>query len=226
VSSARSLLIAPSILTADFGALAEAARAAEAGGADLWHLDVMDGHFVPAITFGASVVEVFRRASTVPIEVHLMVSKPEAQFEAFVAAGGERLIFHFEATSNAASTIDAVRAAGAEAAIAINPETPPEAIRELLPDLAEVNVMLIQPGKGGQQMMPEHLAKVRTLRGWIDEASLETRIEVDGGVKAHNIAECASAGVDIAVVGSAVFNGAQTPAEALAELRAALEAAR
>ncbi|MEZ4502834.1 MAG: ribulose-phosphate 3-epimerase [Dehalococcoidia bacterium] len=226
MSSARSLLIAPSILTADFGALAEAARAAEAGGADLWHLDVMDGHFVPAITFGASVVEVFRRASTLPIEVHLMVSNPEAQFEAFAAAGGERLIFHYEATSNAASTVEAVRAAGADAAIAINPETPPEAIRELLPDLAEVNVMLIQPGKGGQQMMPEHLAKVRTLRSWIDEAGLGTRIEVDGGVKAHNIAECASAGVDIAVAGSAVFNEAQTPAEALAELRAALEAAR
>ncbi|MEZ6013469.1 MAG: ribulose-phosphate 3-epimerase, partial [Planctomycetota bacterium] len=168
MSSARSLLIAPSILTADFGALAEAARAAEAGGADLWHLDVMDGHFVPAITFGASVVEVFRRASTLPIEVHLMVSNPEAQFEAFAAAGGERLIFHYEATTNAVSTIEAVRAAGAQAAIAINPETPPEAIRELLPDLAEVNVMLIQPGKGGQQMMPEHLEKVRTLRGWID----------------------------------------------------------
>jgi len=226
MSVARRLLIAPSILTADFGALAEAARAAEAGGADLWHLDVMDGHFVPAITFGASVVEVFRRASTLPIEVHLMVSNPADQFEAFAHAGAERLIFHFEATGEPATAIEAARGVGCEAGIAINPETPPAAIRGLLPDLTEVNVMLIQPGRGGQQMMPEHLAKVRTLRTWIDEAGLDTRIEVDGGVKARNIAECAAAGVDIAVAGSAVFNESQTPAEALAELRAALAAGR
>jgi ribulose-phosphate 3-epimerase len=186
----------------------------------------MDGHFVPAITFGASVVEVFRRASTLPIEVHLMVSNPETQFAAFADAGGERLIFHYEATSNAALTIEAVHAAGAQPAIAINPETPPEMIRGLLPELAEVNVMLIHPGKGGQQMMPELLAKVRALRGWIDEAGLDTRIEVDGGVKAHNIGACAAAGVDVAVAGSAVFNEAQTPGGALAELRAAVAAAR
>jgi ribulose-phosphate 3-epimerase len=220
--SVRPIRIAPSILTADFGALTEAAHAAEAGGADLWHLDVMDGHFVPAITFGPGVVELFRRESSLPIEAHLMVANPLDQFEAFAGAGAGRLMFHWEATSDPEGMVAAIRHVGCEAAIAINPETPPEAIRGLLPELAEVNVMLIRPGRGGQEMMPEHLAKVRALRGWIDEAGLDTQIEVDGGVKAHNVAECAAAGIDVAVAGSAVFNFEQSPLDALASLRAAL----
>lgn len=216
------LLIAPSILTADFGRLEEQARAAEAAGADLWHLDVMDGHFVPAITFGASVVEVFRRATSLPIEVHLMVANPEAQLRPFAEAGAKRLIFHYEATSEPRALLEATRALDCECGIAISPETPVDALGPLLPDLEQVTVMLIQPGKGGQPMMPELLEKVRDLRARVDAAGLATRIEVDGGVKAHNVASCAAAGTHIAVAGSAVFNPSQTPAEAIAELRAAL----
>ena len=219
----RRVLIAPSILTADFGRLAEEAAAAEAGGADLWHLDVMDGHFVPAITFGASVVEVFRRASRLPIEVHLMVASPERQFEAFAEAGAKRLIFHHEATADAQSLTDAVRGLRCEPGIAINPETPAASVKSLLPHLDEVVVMLINPGKGGQPMMPEQLEKVRRLRAWIDADRLDVRLEVDGGVKAHNVVECATAGADIVVAGSAVFNPEATPQEAIAALRQALE---
>ncbi|MCC6235939.1 MAG: ribulose-phosphate 3-epimerase [Dehalococcoidia bacterium] len=216
------MLIAPSILTADFGRLEEQARAAEAAGADLWHLDVMDGHFVPAITFGASVVEVFRRASSLPIEVHLMVANPEAQLAPFAEAGAERLIFHYEATSTPRALLEATRALGCQRGIAISPDTPVDALTPLLADLEQVTVMLIQPGKGGQPMMPALLEKVRDLRARVDAAGLPTRIEVDGGVKAHNLATCAAAGTHIAVAGSAVFNPAQSPAEAITELRAAL----
>ena len=219
---ARRVLIAPSILTADFGRLAEEAAAAEVGGADLWHLDVMDGHFVPAITFGVTVVELFRRVTRLPIEVHLMVSNPERHFQAFAEAGTERLIFHHEATADPHSLIDAAQTLGCESGIAINPETPAASIKPLLPRLHEVVVMLINPGKGGQPMMPEHLEKVRRLREWIDAAGGGVRVEVDGGVKAHNVADCAAAGVDVVVAGSAVFNPQQSPREALAEFRAAL----
>lgn len=221
----RSILIAPSILTADFGRLEEAARAGEAAGVDLWHLDVMDGHFVPAITFGASVVEVFRRASTLPIEVHLMVANPADQLRPFAEAGVRRLIFHHEAGTGAAESaalLEATRALGCERGIAISPETPVAAIEGLLADLEQVTVMLIQPGRGGQPMMPELLEKVRALRALIDARGLATRIEVDGGVKASNVASCLAAGAHIAVAGSAVYNEAQTPPEAVAALDAAL----
>jgi ribulose-phosphate 3-epimerase len=218
----RPLLIAPSILTADFGRLEEAARAGESAGVDLWHLDVMDGHFVPAITFGASIVEVFRRASTLPVEVHLMVANPAEQLRPFAEAGAQRLIFHHEAAIDPAVLLAATRSLGCERGIAISPETPIAALRPLLSELEQVTVMLIQPGRGGQPMMPELLEKVRELRALLDAAGLATRIEVDGGVKAHNIATCAAAGADIAVTGSAVFNETETPAEAVAALRRAL----
>ena len=218
-------LIAPSILTADFGRLAEQARAAEAGGADLWHLDVMDGHFVPPISFGREVIAAVRAASTLFIEAHLMVAKPGEQFADMAAAGAQRLVFHYEAVRDldaAREHIAAARALGCEAGIAINPETPAEALFPLLATLDEVVVMLIRPGWGGQQMQPALLDTVRTLRARANASGLPLPIEVDGGVKSHNASMCVDAGATILVAGSAVFNGDQTPEQALAGLQAAL----
>lgn len=219
-------LIAPSILTADFGRLAEQARAAEAGGADLWHLDVMDGHFVPPISFGREVIAAVRAASTLFIEAHLMVAKPAEQFADMAAAGAQRLIFHYEAVRDidaAREHIAAARTLGCEAGIAINPETPAEALFPLLDALDEVIVMLIRPGWGGQQMQPALLDKVRTLRARATASGLPLPIEVDGGVKPHNASMCVEAGATLLVAGSAVFNDAQTPEQALGEIRRLIE---
>jgi ribulose-phosphate 3-epimerase len=216
--------IAPSILTADFGRLAEQVAAAEEGGADLMHLDVMDGHFVPSITFGPLVVAAVRRATRLPIEAHLMVADPAAQLAPMAEAGAGRLIPHLEAAgidgSDAGRLVEAIRALGCEAALAISPHTPAEALAPLLEMLDGVTVMTVHPGRGGQAFLPEMLPKVTALRALLDERGLRASIEVDGGVKANNAAACVAAGADTLVAGSAVFNDAETPQHALASLRA------
>lgn len=214
--------IAPSILTADFGRLAEQVQAAEAGGCDLFHLDVMDAHFVAQLSFGPSIVEAVRRATSLPIEVHMMVERPHEHFASFAAAGAQRLIFHYEAQGEPSRHIEAVHELGCEAGAAINPETPVSALEPLLGALDEVVVMLIKPGRGGQEMMPEHLDKVRQLRARLDDLGRDVPIEVDGGVKVHNAASCVLAGANILVAGSAVYNEQETPEEAMAALRSAL----
>lgn len=214
--------IAPSILTIDYGRMEEQIAAAEAAGADLWHLDVMDGHFVPPITFGDNIVAAVRRLSALPIEAHMMVANPADQFRTLAEAGADRLIFHLEAASDlddARALITAARALDREVGVAISPETPAVAVRPLVESIDEVVVMLIKPGWGGQQMNEELLEKVAAVRS-LDDGRL--RVEVDGGVKAHNASRCIDAGADTLVAGSAVFNPEQTPAEALAELRAAI----
>ena len=223
--SARLARIAPSILTADFGDLARQVRDADKGGADLWHLDVMDGHFVPPLSFGKEVIAAVRAATPRFIEVHLMVARPGEQFADMAQAGAQRLVFHYEAAGSAAAARDLAQQAhdlGCEVGIAINPETPIDALYPLLDALDEVVVMLIRPGWGGQQANLGLLDRVRALHARLDAAGLAMPIAVDGGVKAHNARACAEAGATILVAGSAVFNAEQTPQQALAALREAL----
>ena len=221
----RMAQIAPSILTADFGHLAQQIADADAGGADLWHLDVMDGHFVPPLSFGKEVIAAVRAASPRFIEAHLMVERPGDQFIDMAHAGAQRLIFHYEAAGSAEAARDLARQArelGCEVGIAINPETPIDALYPLLDALDEVVVMLIRPGWGGQQANLDLLDKVRALHARLAAEGIAMPINVDGGVKTNNARTCAEAGATILVTGSAVFNAEQTPQSALAALHAVL----
>ena len=217
--------IAPSILTADFGNLAQQVRDADAGGAGLWHLDVMDGHFVPPLSFGKEVIAAVRAATPRFIEAHLMVERPGEQFADMAQAGAQRLVFHYEAAGSAEAARALAQQAhdlGCEAGIAINPETPVEALYPLLDTLDEVLVMLIRPGWGGQQANLDLLDKVRALRAHLTAEGRAMAINLDGGVKPTNARACAEAGASILVAGSAVFNATQTPQQAIADLHAAL----
>ena len=226
--SERQIRIAPSILTADFGRLAEQVRAAEAAGVDLIHLDVMDGHFVPPLSFGTEVMAAVKAATSLPVEMHLMVERPEEHFDGFAELGAGTQIFHFEAARDldrCRDLISQLRALGCAPAIAISPETPVSAIVELMPELEQVTVMTIRPGWGGQSLKEELLEKVTAIRQAADALGRpEFVIEIDGGVKSHNIGQCVAAGADVLVAGSAVFNAQQSPSEAVAELRAAIGA--
>lgn len=217
-----SIKLAPSILTADFGALADQIRAAEDGGADMIHLDVMDGHFVPPITFGPIVVEMVRKVTKLPLDIHLMIEQPERQFDAFAEAGGDIINFHIEATSHADRLLRMVQSKNKKAGICINPATPLSAIENVLDVADQVMVMLINPGWGGQKMLPSMLEKVRELKSMLDARGLSTAIEVDGGVKASNASACVQAGASILVCGSSVYNSEASPRENLAALRRAL----
>jgi ribulose-phosphate 3-epimerase len=215
--------LAPSILTADFGSLAEQIRAADEGGADYIHLDVMDGHFVPPITFGPIVVEMVRKVTKLPLDVHLMIEHPERQFEVFVAAGADIINFHIEATAHADRLLRIVQGMQRRAGICINPATPLSAIEHVLEVADQIMVMAINPGWGGQKMLPAMLDKVRALRATLDARGLNPYIEIDGGVKAGNAAACAAAGAQILVCGSTVYNAESSPRKNLAALRTALE---
>ena len=217
----RTVKLAPSLLTADFGRLADEVRAAEAGGADLLHLDVMDGRFVPVITFGPLVVEAIRKATTLPLDIHLMIIEPERQVEAF-AEFADTVNVHIEVSPHINRTLDAIRRLGAKGGVCLNPGTPVAAVEECLADADQVMVMTINPGWGGQHMLPAQLGKVGRIRKLIDERGLAARIEVDGGVKVGNARQCAEAGADVLVCGSSVYNVEARPAENLAALRAAL----
>jgi ribulose-phosphate 3-epimerase len=221
VTAAR-IGIAPSILTADFGRLADAVAAAEAGGADLMHIDVMDGHFVPELSFGPLIVQAVRRATRLPVEAHMMVADPTSQFAPLAEAGADRLVFHLEAAPDPGEAIARARALSCEAGIAISPQTEAASLDPWLAQLDTVTVMLVHPGRGGQELMVEQLDKVRALRSRAQALGLVLPIEVDGGVKVHNAASCVAAGATLLVAGSAVYNDLETPAEAIAGLRSAL----
>jgi ribulose-phosphate 3-epimerase len=213
--------LAPSILTADIGNLAAQIRAAEAGGADYIHLDVMDGHFVPPITFGPIVVEAVRKVTGLPLDIHLMIEHPEAHFDAFAEAGGDIINFHIEATQHADRLLRRIQQMRKRAGICLNPATPLSAIEEVLDVADQVMVMLINPGWGGQKLIPSQLDKVRRLRRMLDERHLSPDIEVDGGVKVNNIAQCIEAGANVMVCGSSVYNSQASPQGNLRDLREA-----
>jgi ribulose-phosphate 3-epimerase len=212
--------IAPSILSADFTKLGQQIEIVERAGASLLHVDVMDGRFVPNITIGLPVVRAISRATQLPIDAHLMIVEPGRYAEQFVKAGAQMVSIHIEADAHAHRTLSAIRAAGAQAGIAINPATPLSALDEALRFADYVLLMSVNPGFGGQTFIPESLDKVRRLRKMIDERGLKARIEIDGGIDQDNVAEVASAGAEIIVSGSAIFS-APDAAVALRELREA-----
>lgn len=218
----RPVRIAPSILSADFGRLADEVRAVEAAGADLIHVDVMDGHFVPNITIGPLVVEAVRRATQLPLDVHLMISEPERYVEDFVKAGASGVTVHVEASIHLHKTLDAIRKAGARAGVSLNPHTSPDVLDYVLGDLDLILVMSVNPGFGGQKFIPTASRKIRTLDAKLREMGLRSGvdIEVDGGINARTAQEVVAAGADILVAGSAIF-GAGQYREAIAGIRAA-----
>jgi ribulose-phosphate 3-epimerase len=209
--------IAPSILSADFGRLAEEIRAAEEGGAKILHFDVMDGQFVPNITIGLPVLESIRKTTEAKIDAHLMIEEPSRYAVKFVEAGANMVSVHIEADTHLQRTLTAIREAGGEAGVVLNPATSLSNVEEILPFADFVLLMSVNPGFGGQKFIPTSTDKVRRLRRMIDERNLETRIEIDGGIGVSNIAEVVSAGAEIIVAGSAVFGGGR-PTEAVREL--------
>ena len=199
--------IAPSILSADFSRLADEIRSIEEGGAGVLHVDVMDGRFVPNITIGLPVVRSLRKATSLTIDTHLMIVEPSRYAVQFVEAGADMVSVHVEADVHLHRTLTAIREAGGKAGIAINPATSLSTLEEALPFADFVLVMSVNPGFGGQAFIPTALDKVRRLKAMIDERGLDTRIEVDGGIDAGNIAEMVNAGAEIIVAGSAVYGG-------------------
>jgi ribulose-phosphate 3-epimerase len=216
----QSIVIAPSILSADFGHLADEIAAVEAAGADWIHVDVMDGRFVPNITIGPLVVEAARRATSLPLDVHLMIEEPERYVGDFVKAGAATVGVHVEACPHLHRTLAQIREAGARASVVLNPATPAEWVRPVLEATDQVLVMSVNPGFGGQRFIEAVLPKLRQLRGWIDEAGLAVDLEVDGGIAPATIGRAAAAGANAFVAGNAVF-GAADYAEAIAALRRA-----
>jgi ribulose-phosphate 3-epimerase len=218
-----SVKIAPSILAADFGRLGDEIKAIAS--ADYVHVDVMDGHFVPNLTIGPVVIEAVRRATTLPLDVHLMIEDAERWIPAYAQAGADLIGVHAEACPHLHRTLQQIRDLGKRPCVVLNPATPIESIEWVLGDVAQVLVMSVNPGFGGQKLIPSALDKIRRLRRLIDERGLAVDIEIDGGVKLDNVAAVCAAGANVIVSGSGVF-GTRDYAATIAELRARGNAAR
>jgi ribulose-phosphate 3-epimerase len=217
--------VAPSILSADFGRLAEEVRAVEAAGADVIHVDVMDGRFVPNITVGPLVVEAVRKVTKLPVDAHLMIVEPERYVEAFAKAGADLVSVHAEVSPHLHRTLQAIRAAGARPAVALDPSTGLEAVEYVLGDCEMVLLMTVNPGFGGQRYIEAVTEKIRRLRSLADARGQALDIEVDGGVKPDTAARVAAAGANVLVAGTAVF-GQEDYGAAIRAIRESAEAAR
>jgi ribulose-phosphate 3-epimerase len=210
--------IAPSILAADFGRLAAEVQAVERAGADWIHVDVMDGHFVPNLTIGPAVLKAVRRATPLPLDVHLMIEAPERSLADYAAAGADRIGVHVETCPHLHRTLQQIRALGKKACVVLNPATPASAVEPVLCDVDQVLVMSVNPGFGGQSFIESSLPKLAQLRRWIDERELAVELEVDGGISPDTIERAARAGANVFVAGTAVF-GEPDYRAAIADLR-------
>jgi ribulose-phosphate 3-epimerase len=201
----RPLAIAPSILSADFGRLGDEIRAITAAGADLIHVDVMDGHFVPNLTIGPMIVEVARRHTSLPLDVHLMITNADSYLDEYAGAGADIIAVHAEACTHLHRTVQRIRQLGKKPCVVLNPATPLDAVTYVLDDLAMVLVMSVNPGFGGQKFIDAVLPKITALRELADQRGLELDIEVDGGIKVDNVARAVAAGANVIVSGSGIF---------------------
>jgi ribulose-phosphate 3-epimerase len=218
-----SVRIAPSILSADFARLADAVATVEAAGADQIHVDVMDGHFVPNITFGPPVVAALKRITGLPLDVHLMIADPDRYLEAFASAGASIITVHSEAVTHLHRTLCRIRQLGARAGVAINPATPIDHVQEVAAEFDVLLIMSVNPGFGGQSFIPRSVAKVAAAKAMLAAAGSAADIEVDGGVDLTNAATLAAAGATMLVAGASIF-GTANPAEATQALRRAVRA--
>lgn len=223
--TASPIKLSPSILTADFGNLAEQIAAAEKGGADYIHLDVMDGHFVPNITFGPMVIKTVRRLTALPLDVHLMISDPDRYLRDFAEAGANILTVHVEASLHLHRTVQRIIELGCRAGVALNPATSIEAVREILPFVDLILIMSVNPGFGAQRFIETSTSKLRRMRRLQEELNPLCELEVDGGIDVHNIDDVVRSGANVIVTGSAVYNSHNSVEENLAALRTAAQAA-
>lgn len=215
-----TIRVAPSILAADFSALGEEIATAERGGADLIHVDVMDGHFVPNITIGPPVVRAIKRVTSLPLDVHLMIADPARFLTAFADAGADFLSVHVEATPHLHKTLTEIKKLGVQAGVALNPSTPERVLTEIATEVDFILVMSVKPGFGGQKFIPRTLTKIVAIQEILKKAKNEAPIEVDGGISQSNAGDVVAAGADMLVAGSAIF-GSPDPSQAIEMLRMA-----